>query len=79
MAQDVALRVGEERSGGAPAGRVGLLALDVRGNGIAVEVPDGDAVRLERVREHASGLQVEAVAVRGVARLLVRAAGVVAV
>lgn len=79
VAEDVALRVREERGGRAPAGRVGLLVLDVLRDIAAVEEPDGDALALERVGEDAAGLHVEEVAEGVVALLLVRTPGIVAV
>ena len=79
VAHDVALRVREVRVGRAPARGVRLLARDVGGDRVAREEPDRDAVRLERVREDAAGLHVEAVPEGRVLRLLVRAPGVVAV
>lgn len=79
VAEDVALRVREERGGRAPAGRVGLLVLDVLRDIAAVEEPDGDALALERVGEDAAGLHVEEVAEGVVTLLLVRTPGIVAV
>lgn len=79
VGRDVALRVREERSRGAPGRRVGLLGGNVRGDLIAVKEPDGNRVGLERVRVHATSLHVEEVAEGAVSLLLPCAPGVVPV
>ena len=72
----VAARAGEDRSGRAPRGRVGVLARDVLGDLVAREEPDRDAVRVPEVGEDASAGLVEARAIRARVLLRVRAARV---